>query len=45
MARRQGFFDDLMSMGLKLPWKVALAAAAIVFVTLHVVAAYTQTPC
>ena len=31
MARRRGFFDDLMSIGLKLPWKAALAAAAIIF--------------
>ena len=44
MARRQGFFDDLMSIGLKLPWKVGVAAAVIIFVTLHVVATYTQTP-
>lgn len=44
MARRQGMFDDLMSIGLKLPWKVALAAAAVIFVTLHIVAVYTQTP-
>jgi restriction system protein len=44
MARRQGFFDDLMSIGLKLPWKVGVAAAAIIFVALHVVAIYTQTP-
>jgi restriction system protein len=43
MARRQGFFDDLMSIGLKLPWKVALAAALVIFVALHVVAIYTQT--
>jgi hypothetical protein len=44
MSRRQGFFDDLMSIGLKLPWKVALAAAVVIFVALHVVAIYTQTP-
>ncbi len=44
MARRQGFFDGLMSIGLKLPWKVALAAAAIIFVTLHAIAVYTQAP-
>jgi restriction system protein len=44
MARRQGLFDDLMSIGLKLPWKVALAAAVVIFVALHVVAIYTQTP-
>jgi restriction system protein len=44
MARRQGFFEDLMSIGLKLPWKVALAAAVVIFAALHVVAVYTQTP-
>jgi len=44
MARRQGFFDDLMSIGLKLPWKVALAAAVVIFVALHGVAIYTETP-
>lgn len=42
MARRQGFFDDLMSIGLKLPWKVGLAAAMVIFVTLHVVAIYPK---
>jgi len=44
MARRQGFFDDLMSIGLKLPWKVALAAAIAIFIVLHVVAIATQAP-
>ena len=45
MARRQGFFDDLMSIGLTVTaWKVALAAALVIFVALHVVAIYTQTP-
>jgi restriction system protein len=44
MARRQGFFDDLMSIGLKLPWKVGVTAAVVIFVALHVVAVYTQTP-
>jgi len=24
MAKRQGLFDDVMSLGLKLPWKVAM---------------------
>jgi len=43
MARRQGFFDDLMSIGLKLPWKVGVAAAVVIFVALHVVSVYTQT--
>ena len=44
MARRRGLFDDLMSIGLKLPWKVGVAAAAAIFVVLHVAAVYTQTP-
>jgi len=44
MARRQGFFDDLMSIGVKLPWKVGVAATVVIFVALHVVAVYTQTP-
>ena len=44
MARRQGFFDDLMSIGLKLPWKWGVAAAVVIFVTLHIVAIYTQAP-
>jgi restriction system protein len=44
MARRQGFFDDLMSIGLRLPWKVGVAVAVVIFVVLHVVAVYTQTP-
>jgi predicted RNA-binding Zn-ribbon protein involved in translation (DUF1610 family) len=33
-----------MSIGLNLPWKVGVAAAAVIFVVLHVVAVYTQTP-
>jgi restriction system protein len=44
MARRQGFFDDLLSIGLKLPWRVGVAAAVVIFVALHVVAIYTQAP-
>jgi restriction system protein len=44
MARRQGLFDDLMSIGLKLPWKVGVAAAVVTFVALHIVATYTQAP-
>jgi Topoisomerase DNA binding C4 zinc finger len=44
MVRHQGFFDDLMSVGLKLPWKVGVAAAVVIFVLLHVVAVYTQAP-
>src|SRR5665213_3316336 len=44
MARRDGIFDDLMSIGLKLPWKAGVAAAAVIFVALHLVAMYTQAP-
>ena len=44
MARRQDIFHDLMSIGLKLPWKVGVAAAVVIFVTLHFVAIYTQAP-
>jgi hypothetical protein len=44
MARRQGFFDDLMSIGRKLPWKIGVAGAVVIFLVLHVVAVYTQTP-
>jgi restriction system protein len=44
MARRQGFLDDPMSIGLKLPWKVGVAAAVVIFVALHVVAIYTEAP-
>jgi restriction system protein len=44
MARRQGLFDDLMSIGLKLPWKVGVGAAVTIFVALHVVAIYTLGP-
>jgi restriction system protein len=44
MARRRGFFDDLMSIGLKLPWKVGVAAAVVIFVALRVIANDTQAP-
>jgi Bacteriocin-protection, YdeI or OmpD-Associated/Restriction endonuclease len=44
MARRPGFFDDLMSIGLKLPWKIEVAAAVVIFAAPHVVVIYTQTP-
>ncbi len=44
MPRRQGMFDDLMSIGLKLPWKVGVAIAVIIFLALHLVAVYTQAP-
>jgi restriction system protein len=44
MARRQSSFDDLMDIGLKLPWKVAVAAAVVIYIALHVVAIETQAP-
>jgi restriction system protein len=44
MPRRQGMFDDLMSLGLKLPWKVGVASAVAIFVALHVVAIVTEAP-
>jgi restriction system protein len=44
MPRRREIFDDLISIGLKLPWKVGLAAAVVIFVALHIVAVYTQSP-
>jgi restriction system protein len=42
MAKRQGSFTDLMVLGSRLPWKVALAAAVVIFVGLHVVSIATQ---
>jgi restriction system protein len=41
MARRQGSFHDLMEIGSKLPWQVAVGAAVISFVICHVVAIET----
>src|SRR5271170_1329049 len=44
MERRRGLFEDLMDIGLKLPLKVASAAAVVIYVGLHVVAIETQAP-
>jgi restriction system protein len=44
MARRQGFFDELMIVGSKLPWRVAVFSAAIAFAALHIVAVQTSSP-
>ena len=44
MATRQGFFDDLVIFGSKLPWRVAAFSAAGTFVGLHVVAVQTSSP-
>jgi restriction system protein len=38
MARRQGFFDDLMDIGSKLPWRVVVLSAGGAFTVLHVIA-------
>ena len=44
MARRQAFFDDLMEIGSKLPWRVAVLSAIGAYVGLHVVALKTSSP-
>jgi restriction system protein len=44
MAERQGFFDDLVIFGSKLPWRVAALSAVSTFVGLHVVAVQTSSP-
>jgi hypothetical protein len=44
MARRQGFFDDLVIFGSKLPWRVAAFSAVGTFVGLHIVAIRTSSP-
>ena len=44
MERRRGLFEDLMDIGLKLPLKVASAAAVVIYVGLQVVAIETQAP-
>jgi restriction system protein len=44
MARRQGFFDDLMHIGLGLPWRVAVLSAAGSYLVLHIVAVGTSAP-
>jgi restriction system protein len=44
MARRQASFDDLLDIGSKLPWRVAVLSAVCIYVGLHVVAAQTSSP-
>jgi restriction system protein len=44
MARRQGFFDDLVIFGSKLPWRVAVLSAVGTFVGLHIVSVQTSSP-
>ena len=44
MARRQGFFDDLVIFGSKLPWRVATFSAVRIFVGLRVAAVQTSSP-
>lgn len=41
MARRQGLLDDLMDIGSKLHWRVAVLSAAVIFVVCHVIASKT----
>jgi restriction system protein len=42
MARRQGVFDDMMHIGVKLPWRAVVLLAAGSFLVLHVVAVGTS---
>jgi restriction system protein len=44
MARRQGFIDDLMHVGVKLPWRAAVLLAASSFLVFHFIAIGTPTP-
>jgi len=44
MARRQGVFDDLMHIGVKLPWRAAVLLAAGAFLVLHLIAVGTSGP-
>ncbi len=44
MARRQGFFDDLIYIGLKLPWRAAVLLAAGSFLVLHFIAIGISAP-
>jgi hypothetical protein len=44
MARCQGFVDDLVIIGYKLPWRVAVFSAVGTFVGLHIVAVQTSSP-
>lgn len=44
MARRQAPFEDLLEIGSKLPWKVAVMSAGGAFVVFHFLALSTSTP-
>jgi restriction system protein len=44
MAGREGFFDDLIHIGLKLPWRTAVFVAAGSFLVLHFIAISTLAP-
>ena len=44
MASRQGFLDELMIIGSKLPWSVAVLSALVLYVGLHLVAVQTAAP-
>ena len=44
MARRQGVLDDLMHIGVKLPWRAAVLLAAGSFLVLHLIAVGTSAP-
>jgi len=44
MATRQGFFDDLMHIGVKLPWRAAVLFAAGSFLVFHFLAISTSAP-
>ncbi len=44
MAKRQGFLDDLMTFGSKLPWRVAVLSAGCIFIGLDIVVVQTSSP-
>jgi hypothetical protein len=44
MVRRQGFFDELMLFGSKLPWRAAVFSAVVAFAGLHMIAIETTSP-
>jgi|HubBroStandDraft_6_1064221.scaffolds.fasta_scaffold1940647_2 hypothetical protein len=44
MATRQGFSDELLIFGSKLPWRVAVFSAVAAFAGFHIVAAQTSSP-
>lgn len=44
MARRQGFFDETIQVGLKLPWWIAILSAALISLVSHLIAISTSAP-